>query len=49
MTAFLEQLAKIPLPRLVVGALLALVLLAAIEQLEFTQEMLRHILNMEAR
>ena len=43
----LEWLAKIPLPRLALGTLLAILLLAAVEQMPFTQSVIEHLLNME--
>ncbi len=45
---FLEALAKIPLPRLFVTALLVLLVLVVVEQLPFAQSVVEHLLNMEA-
>ncbi len=45
---FLEQLAKIPLPRLIVSTLLLLLVLAAVEQMPWIQSVAEHVFNMEA-
>ncbi len=45
---FLEALAKIPLPRITVIALLALLVLVLVEQLPWAQSVVEHLLNMEA-
>ncbi len=45
---FLEALAKIPLPRIIVITLLALLVLIVIEQLEWAQGFIEHWSNMEA-
>lgn len=47
MKALLEQIAKIPLPRLIVGTLLALLALAAMENMPWAQSVVEHLLNME--
>jgi len=47
MMKFLEQLAKIPLPRLVVTTLLILLVLVMIENLPWTQSVVEQLLNIE--
>ncbi len=47
MTAFFAQLAKIPLPRVIVLTLLALLAFAVVEQLPWTQGFIEHWSNME--
>ena len=47
MKNLLEQLAKIPLPRLIVGTLLALLALVVMESLPWAQSVIEHLLNME--
>ncbi len=44
---FLEAIAKIPLPRLVVTTLLAVFVLIVAEQLPWAQSVVEHLLNME--
>ncbi len=45
---FLEALTKIPLPRLIIGTALLLVIGFAVEQWEWWQSVVEHLLNMEA-
>lgn len=44
---FLEYLAKIPLPRLVITILLAVFVLVVLESLPWAQSVVEHLLNME--
>lgn len=44
---FLDYLAKVPLPRLMIGVLLGLLVLTMIEQLPWAQSVIEHVLNME--
>ncbi len=48
MENFWETLAKIPLPRIIVITLLALLALVALEHLPWAQSAVEHLLNMEA-
>ena len=48
MNNFLEALAKIPLPRIIVITLLALFVLVVVEQLPWAQSFIEHWSNMEA-
>ncbi len=48
MTNFLESIKNIPLPRIIVITLLALLALAVVEQLPWAQSFLEHWSNMEA-
>ena len=48
MNNFLEALAKIPLPRIIVIILLALLALVVVEQLPWAQSFLEHWSNMGA-
>ncbi len=45
--SFLEALAKIPLPRIIVITLLALLVFVVAEQLPWAQSVVEHLLNME--
>ncbi len=45
---FFEALAKIPLPRLFVTTLLVVLVLTVMEQLQWAQSVVEHLLNMEA-
>ncbi len=45
---FLEAIAKIPLPRWIIGTALMLVIGFAVEQWEWWQSVGEHLLNMEA-
>jgi putative effector of murein hydrolase LrgA (UPF0299 family) len=47
MKILFEEIAKIPLPRLVVGTLLLLLFLAAMQQLTWAHSVVEHLLNME--
>ncbi len=44
----LETLAKIPLPRIIVITLLALLVFVVVEQLPWAQSFFEHLINMEA-
>lgn len=47
MIAVLEQFAKIPLPRLIISVGLLIVFLYTLENFDFAQSVVRHVLNME--
>ncbi len=48
MMEIVERIAKIPLPRIIVITLLALLVLVVVEQLPWAQSFLEHWSNMEA-
>ena len=44
---FLEALAKIPLPKIIIASLLAIIAGFALEQMSWVQTVVEHLLNME--